>query len=113
MKTTSQKQDELVEKFGKRFFNELGERCVMAQRLQGMKPRGFTNEALKLANEITEELYTEWIKTRWKCDGCGKKRSGPKNDVHDENHVKQEGVFECDVCMKKRLKPQDALRVVS
>lgn len=104
MMTTEQKQEILIEKFGQQFYNELGERAVLAQRLQGSKPRALDADALKLLNEITEEIYREWIGDEWTCDVCGEKRTGPKNNIYDENFNKQEGVFECNTCfMGERL----------
>ncbi len=59
--TIEQKKDELIKRFGQKFFNELGERCVLQQRLQGGKPRAFDKNALELANETVDAIWKEWV----------------------------------------------------
>ena len=46
----------------------------------------------------------------FKCDGCGKTKSGKKYPMYDENYNKQKGLFICQDCFtlpltkKKKIK---------
>ena len=42
-------------------------------------------------------------KNMFLCDNCGKKKTGVKFKVFDENFKKQKGVFLCEECYKKIL----------
>ena len=57
----SEKRDELIRRFGNKFFNELGQRVIEAQQLQGRKKGEINSNAMALANQITEQLWKEWV----------------------------------------------------
>lgn len=59
--TTQEKQQELIKRFGQKFYNELGDRVTHAQKMQGGKGRVLDTNALHLANLATEEIYRDWI----------------------------------------------------
>jgi hypothetical protein len=37
------------------------------------------------------------------CDSCGKKFTGKKHKMYDENFNEQFGLIECDKCYKSRI----------
>lgn len=59
--TTKEKREELIKRFGDKFYNELGDRIANGQRMQGGKILKMDDNALKLADLATDALYKEWI----------------------------------------------------
>lgn len=59
--TTAEKQDELIKRFGNKFYNELGDRVTGAQQLQGRKKHEINDNSMSLANQATDALWKEWV----------------------------------------------------
>jgi hypothetical protein len=59
--TTDQKQEELIKRFGNKFYNELGLRVTSAQQLQGRKKYKMDSNSMVLAKQVVEALWKEWV----------------------------------------------------
>lgn len=59
--TTDQKQEELIKRFGNKFYNELGLRVTSAQQLQGRSKYKMDSNSLVLAKQVVETLWKEWV----------------------------------------------------
>lgn len=59
--TTKQKEEALVAKFGNKFWNELGERIMNGQKMQGRSRGKMDENALALAKQTVDTLWKEWV----------------------------------------------------